>query len=87
MIIDVDKLMALRQTQPHTHTLKPAHEYPHIHSHACTPAYTLTLSHAYAVTPTYAHTCCRGWWEAQEGRLFAPGHTTQLGQAWNDIPR
>ena len=42
-----------------------------------TQSHLLTLTHVAEV----------GGREAQEGRLFAPGHTTQLGQAWNDIPR
>lgn len=84
-IIDVAELIALRQTQPHT--LKSAHVYPHTHSHTCTPAHTLILSLAYTVTLLTLTLCCRGWWEAQKGHLSAPGHTAQLGQAWNDISR
>lgn len=74
--------------QPHAHTLKLACAYthPHIHTHVHLHTLKLILSYTCASTHTYTRTHCRGWWEAQKGLLFAPGHTAQLGQAWNYFP-
>lgn len=90
MIIHVAGLIFLKRTLSdnltltHWSLLVLIHIYTFIHMYTCT--HSLILSHTHASTHTYTRAYCRGWWEAQEGLLFAPDHTAQLGQAWYYSP-